>query len=148
MNAERINRIVDAVEDIERNIGRLRELQTVSLAEYTSNGNQDLRDSVERKFEKLTEAVLDIAGQILKEEGKSVPARRKQRITELETECVIKPSLAKRLRDSVGFRDVLSHTYGSIVNDQLVYEAMQNSLNRYVEFLAAVDLYLSNVSEE
>lgn len=148
MNVERVNRIVDAVEDIERNVRRLRELQTVSLSEYTNDENQDLRDAVERKFEKLTEAVLDIAGEILKEGGKRVPSRRKQRITGLENEGVIEPTLAERLRDSVGFRDVLSHTYGSIVNDEIVYEAMQGSLDRYVEFLAAVDLYLSNVSEK
>lgn len=80
MNAERLNRIVDAVEDIERNVERLRELRNVSFSAYTSEGNQDLRDvvrkqrfltanqksttsgnAVERKFEKLTEAILDIA---------------------------------------------------------------------------------------
>lgn len=83
MKAERINRIVDAVEDIERNVERLRELQAVSMSEYTSDENQDLRDAVERKFEKLTEAVLDITGELLKEEGKPVPERRKRRISEL-----------------------------------------------------------------
>lgn len=148
MNAERLNRIVDAVEDIERNVERLRELRNVSFSEYTSEGNQDLRDAVERKFEKLTEAILDIAGQILKEEVGKAPLRRKLKITEIENEGIIGPKLAERLRDSVEFRDVLSHTYGPIVNDEIVYEAMQNSLDRYVEFLAAVEVYLSNVSEE
>jgi uncharacterized protein YutE (UPF0331/DUF86 family) len=175
MKAERINRIVDAVEDIERNVERLRdtigytyvnefagtgrrirsraysrqyELQAVSMSEYTSDENQDLRDAVERKFEKLTEAVLDIAGELLKEEGVPVPERRKRRLSELEAEGIIEPALADRLRDSVGFRDVLSHTYGPVVNDEIVYEAMQNSLDRYVEFLVAVDRYLSDITEE
>ncbi len=76
------------------------------------------------------------------------PPRRKLKITEIENEGIIGPKLTERLRDSVEFRDVLSHTYGPIVNDEIVYEAMQNSLDRYVEFLAAVEVYLPNVSEE
>lgn len=95
----------------ERNVERLRELQSVSMSEYTSDENQDLRGAVERKFEKLTETVLDIAGKLLKEEGIPVPERRKRRLSELEAEGIIEPALADRLRDSVGFRDVLSHLW-------------------------------------
>lgn len=141
--SERANRIADAVEDIERNVSRLRELQRLSRAEYKRDDNQDLRDATERKFEKLAEATLDVTESILKQEGVAIPSRRKQTIVALEWTGAIDPDLADRLREAIEFRDVLSHTYGPIVNDDIVYDSMQRSLGRYVEFVAAVDSYLS-----
>lgn len=51
--------------------------------------------------------------------------------------------MSERLRTAVGFRDVLAHTYGPIVNDDIVYDALQNDLERYVDFVKAVDGYLN-----
>lgn len=146
LSSERANRIADAVESIERNVSRLREVQSLNLEEYKSSANRELRDATERKFEKLIEAVLDIAESILKQEGIDVPSRRKATIESVETEGVIDTGLADRLREAVGFRDILSHTYGPVVNDDIVYDAVQNSLSRYVEFVEAVDEYLSGTS--
>ena len=70
---DRANRIADAVESIERDVVRLRELQAVTRQEYGADDAQDLRDAVERKFEKLAEATLDVATQIAKQEGRRVP---------------------------------------------------------------------------
>lgn len=108
---------------------------------------QDLRDAVERKFEKLAEATLDAATQITKQEGRRVPERRKARIDAIKALDVVDADLADRLREAVAFRDVLAHTYGAIVNDDLVYDALQNGLDRYVDFVGAVDRYLSNVDD-
>lgn len=145
---DRANRIADAVEDIEQNVTRLRELQNLSRAEYMADDEQDRRDAVERKFEKLTEAVLDIATEILKQERSSAPERRKQTVAALESEGVIDDRLATQLEEAVGFRDVLAHTYGPIVNDDIVYNALQNDLDRYVRFVEAVDEYLQEVTEK
>lgn len=56
---------------------------------------------------------------------------------------VIDDQLRQRLHDAIGFRDVLAHTYGPIVNDDIVYDALQNGLDRYVEFAEVVHRYLS-----
>lgn len=77
--SDRVNRITEAIEDIERNLSALREKQQLSRAEYKASDNQDLRDAVERKFEKLAEAVLDIADQLLKHERGSSPRGRKDK---------------------------------------------------------------------
>lgn len=144
---DRANRIADAVEAIERDVLRLRELRGTSRDEYGDEDNQDLRDAVERKFEKLAEATLDVANQIVEQEGRRVTNRRKATIDAIEELGVVEPELADRLRRAVAFRDVLAHTYGPIVNDDLVYNALQNSLDRYVEFVEAVDTYLSRFDE-
>ncbi len=56
LSADRANRIADAVEDIERNVTRLRTYQQLSRAEYSATGEQDRRDAIERKFEKLADS--------------------------------------------------------------------------------------------
>lgn len=146
--ADRVNRIADAVEDIEQNLTRLRAFRQLSREEYTASDEQDRRDAVERKFEKLTEAILDIAAEICKQERGAVPDRRKDIVAALAEEAVIDEDLAKRLRAAVGFRDVLSHTYGTIVNDDLVYDALQHDLGRYADFVDAVDSYLSRYVDD
>lgn len=93
--AARANRIADAVEDIEYNVSRLRDLQHLSRAEYTAEDEQDRRDATERKFEKLAEAVLDVAESILKQEGESIPTHRKETIRAVGRTGVIDPELAE-----------------------------------------------------
>jgi uncharacterized protein YutE (UPF0331/DUF86 family) len=111
--------------------------------EYLSAEYRETREAVEREFEKLTAAVVDIAQTILKAEGIVVPDHRKAAIDELETLDVIDSTPAQKLRDAIGFRDVLAHSYGTVVNDDIVYDALQNSLERYVTFVEAVSRYLS-----
>jgi len=141
--ADRANRIADAVETIERNVSQLRTHQQLSHDEYTRPGEQDRRDAVERKFVKLAEAMIDIAPELCKQERETLPEQRKERIRILADENIIDESLAERLRAALGFRDVLAHTYGPIVNDDIVYEALQNDLERYVDFVETVDCYLN-----
>ena len=81
---------------------------------------QDRRDAIERKFEKRVEAVIDIASELCKQERDDVPDRRKDIVTALEDKGLVREVLADRLREAVAFRDVLAHTYGPIVNDDIV----------------------------
>jgi uncharacterized protein YutE (UPF0331/DUF86 family) len=141
--ADRANRIADAVEAIERNVSDLRAYRRLSREEYTSPTDRNRRDAIERKFVKLTEATLDIASELCKEERQTLPEKRKDKITALAEEGIIDEALAERLRAAVGFRDVLAHTYGPVVNDDIVYDALQNDLERYVDFVKAVDGYLN-----
>ena len=87
--ADRANRIADAVEDIERNVTRLRTFQELSRGEYSAADEQDRRDAIERKFEKLAEAVVDIASELCKQERGTTPDHRKATITALEDEGLI-----------------------------------------------------------
>ena len=142
--AELLARVADGIEAIERTVSELRTLQNVSRATYKSDDNRMRRDAVERKFEKLTAAVVDVAKTVLRIEGRSVPDHRKATVSELAAAGVIDDELAEQLRAAVGFRDVLAHTYGPIVNDDIVYDALQNSLERYVRFVERIDDYLAD----
>lgn len=51
--ADMLSRITDAIESIQRNVTALQERQDLSREAYKADRNRDLRDAVERKFEKL-----------------------------------------------------------------------------------------------
>lgn len=138
-----VQRIADGVEDIERTIRELRSFQSMTLEEYQSSDHRQTRAAVERHFETLTAATLDVAKTICRLESVAIPDHRKDVIRELESRGIIEAELAVRLREAVAFRDVLAHSYGPIINDELVFDALQHSLDRYVDFVAAVDEYLS-----
>lgn len=87
--------------------------------------------------------MIDVGETVLRIEQDTVPDRRKAVVTELEPVGVIDAELGEKLRAAVGFRDVLAHTYGPVVNDDIVYDALQNSLDRYVTFVERIDQYLS-----
>lgn len=139
-------RIADAIEDIEQNVDRLRSYQELSRQEYRAEENLERREAVERKFEKLTAATIDVAETILAAERPSVPDQRRSVIGGLREDGVIDEALAQDLQEAVGFRDVLAHTYGPIINDDIVYDALQNSLGRDVTFVEAIDEYLSETT--
>lgn len=144
LSAEDANRIADAVEEIERNVSRLRRHQTLPLAEYQDPSNLETREAVERKFVKLTAATVDAAETILRAERGTPPDHRKKTITGLREEGIVDEELASKLHEAIGFRDVLAHSYGPIVDDDIVYDALQHSLDRYVEFAEAVQDYLEH----
>lgn len=147
LSAERANRIADGLEAIERDLNRLRELQSLTIDDYTADGNQDVRAVVERRFETLTEATLDVSRQLVRQEGRSVPDRRKATIDVLEDLGILDSDVSERLREAVAFRDVLAHTYGPVIDDELVYDALQDGLDRFVLFVQAVDRYVTSFEE-
>lgn len=73
--AGRANRIADAAEAIEELVTQLQEHRELSHKEYTDPTVQDRRDAIERKFVKLTEATLDIAAELCKQERNNPPER-------------------------------------------------------------------------
>ncbi|MFC3959067.1 type VII toxin-antitoxin system HepT family RNase toxin [Halovivax cerinus] len=148
LSAERATRIADAIEAIEQNVSGLERYRDLSRSEYRSDESTERREAVERKFEKLIAATVDIAETIIAADGASVPGRRKDAITGLERRGVIDEALARRLREAVGFRDVLAHTYGPVINDDIVYDALQESLGRYVAFAEAIDAYLDDALDD
>lgn len=138
-----VQRIADGVEDIERTVRELRSFQSLTLEKYQSPDHRQTRAAVERHFETLTAATVDVAKTICRLESVAVPNHRKNVIREVESCGVIDDDLGARLREAIAFRDVLAHSYGPIINDELVFDALQHSLDRYVAFVSAVEEYLS-----
>lgn len=143
IEVELLVRIADGVQAIERNLEELRQFQRLPLEEYVREENRLTRDAVERKFEKLVAATVDVGRTILRAEDVAIPAHRKRTIAKLDEREIIPDDLSDELQDAVGFRDVLAHTYGPIIKDELVYDALQDGLDRFVHFVQCVDQYLN-----
>lgn len=140
--ADRLSRILSAVETIEESLGVLARKQRMSRDEYKRDS--DTRDIVERRFVKMTEAAIDIAEELVKHERGHPPESNPTAMRALGEEGILSATLAEELAQGARFRNVLSHTYGSIIDHDVVYNALQD-LERYRLFAQAVGDYLDSL---
>lgn len=136
---DEIQRILSAAETIEESLGILVQHQTLDRAEYDKR--RDIQDIVERRFVKLTEASLDIARTIVIAERGSIPESNPGTMLALENEAVLSTETAAAMAQAARFRNVLAHTYGNAIDDNAVYDALQD-LDRYRQFLREVRGFL------
>ena len=136
-----VERIVSAVETMEVSLSVLADNQSVSREEYMAD--RAVRDIVERRFVKLTEAALDIARTLLAHEREGQPDSNPAVMVALGKVGVLDDTTTEKLTQAARFRNVLAHTYGDAVDNDDVYDALQN-LDRYRDFLLAVREYLSD----
>ena len=140
--ADRLNRILTAVETIEESLGVLARKQRLSRDEYKSDS--DTRDIVERRFVKMTEASIDIGEELVKHERGHPPASNPESMRALDEIGVLSSTLAEEMAQGARFRNVLSHTYGRIIDNDVVYNALQD-LERYRLFVQAVRDHLDTI---
>ena len=138
--SDRLSRILNGIETIEESLGVLARKQQVSRDEYKSDS--DTQDIVERRFVKMTEAAIDIAEELVKHERGHPPESNPAAMRALGEERVISATLAEDMAQGARFRNVLSHTYGSIIDHDVVYNALQD-LERYRLFAQAIGDYLN-----
>ena len=140
--ADRFSRILTAVETIEESLGVLARKQHISRADYKADS--DTRDIVERRFVKMTEASIDIAEELVKHERGQPPVSNPGSMRTLGEMGVLSGALAEEMAQGARFRNVLSHTYGNIIDHDVVYNALQD-LERYRAFVQAVRDYLDSI---
>jgi len=117
------DRVRSKLGSLEANLQGLREKQTASKEAYLTD--RDLRDVVERRFEKAIQASLDIASHIVASEGYREPNDYGDLFRILEENGVLSPELTDRMVEMAGFRNVLAHEYAGI-DDERVYEQLQD----------------------
>lgn len=136
-----LKRILTAVETIEESLGVLARKQRISRADYKNDS--DTRDIVERRFVKMTEASIDIAEELVKYERDHPPESNPKSMRDLGEIGILSGDVAEEMAQGARFRNVLSHTYGNIIQHDIVYNALQD-LERYRAFVAAVQDYLDD----
>jgi uncharacterized protein YutE (UPF0331/DUF86 family) len=114
--ADRLNRIVTAVETIEESLGVLARKQRVTREAYKADS--DTRDIVERRFVKMTEAAIDISEELVKHERGRPPTSNPASMRTLGEMGVLSGSLAEEMAQGTRFRNVLSHTYGNVIDHE------------------------------
>ena len=91
----------------------------------------------------MTEAAINIAEELVKHERGQPPASNPASMRALGEIGVLSGSLAEEMAQGARFRNVLSHTYGNIIDHDVVYNAVQD-LERYRGFAQAVRDYLES----
>lgn len=137
-----IERIVTAVETVETSLAVLADKQSLSREVYRAD--REVRDVVERRFVKTTEAVLDIAETLVVNERGEHPESNPAAMLTLSECGVLESDTAERMAQAARFRNVLAHTYGDVIDHDEVYDALQD-LARYRDFLVEVRAYLDKI---
>jgi uncharacterized protein YutE (UPF0331/DUF86 family) len=131
-------RIQDKREEIEQYVDELESILPTTFSAYQQN--LEKKAACERYFEKIVEAVIDLAFLIIKENNFRIPEEEKETFDVLVEEKIISNDLAVKLKDAKGMRNIISHQYGSI-DDKVVFVSITDELRKDVrEFLKSTQL--------
>lgn len=134
---ERIN---NKIIEIEKYLEELESVLPKSFEEYSFDWR--IRDICERRFEKIIEAIEDLAFLVVSYKELKYPEYEKEIFDILHENNIISEILAKKLKDAKGMRNFIVHQYGKI-DDELVFEAVTEQLVKDVtEFLNEIERVL------
>lgn len=120
-----MSRIKEKIAEIEEYIDELEEFMPENYESYM----QDMKTKAacERYFEKITEAMVDLAFLIIKDKGLKQPEDDKEAFDALAKEKITSEELAERLKRAKGMRNIIAHQYGS-VDDEIVFHSITEEL--------------------
>jgi uncharacterized protein YutE (UPF0331/DUF86 family) len=128
-------RITDKIDEIEKYLEELSKIMPQTLVEY-----QELKTRAvcERYFEKIIEAVVDLAFLVIKFKSLKIPEDDKSTFNVLLEAGIIPGDLSEKLKEAKGMRNLLAHKYGYI-DDEIVFESITEELEKYVsEFIKKI----------
>lgn len=139
---DRVETIVEKVEYMGTCLEILAEKQSIPRDAYVED--VETRDVVERQFEKLTGAALDVARMLLRDADGRAPNSNAAAMERLHEVGILTETVADEMAQAALFRNVLAHEYGDVLDHDTVYEALQD-LERYRLFLHEIRDYLDDV---
>ena len=125
-----MSKINEKINEVQRYLDELMGMVPNSLEEYESN--KIIRAACERYFEKVIEAVTDLAFMVIILKKFRVPDDDINSFKILEENQIIDNEMYNRLKDSKGMRNFIAHQYGQI-NDKMVYGAMKEELEKDIK---------------
>ena len=129
-------RINDKIREIEDYLSELEEIMPKNFHEYKTD--LKTKAACERYFEKIIEAVIDLAFLIIKDKGYKIPEEDKEAFDILANEKIIPQELSIRLKEAKGMRNIIAHEYGKI-DDELIFhsitEEIQSDVNKLIKSL-------------
>jgi uncharacterized protein YutE (UPF0331/DUF86 family) len=140
--SERVETMVEKAEFVEECLAILASRQSISREDYRTD--PVTRDVVERRFEKASQACIDIGRMLLRDIDGRAPDSNAAVMERLATVGVLSEETASDMAQAAMFRNVLAHEYGDVLDQDIVYEALQD-LGRYRTFLHEFRDYLVDV---
>ena len=137
-------RITDKMDDLEQCLRELEDYLPAAVDEYLGSGMR--RRACERAFQLAFENLLDICNMIISDEGLGIPIDSKYSISKLCQFDVIPESLASRLEELTGFRNLLVHQYGR-VDDSVAYTSLRDESRDFYEFLEEIEKFITSKTD-
>lgn len=133
-------RTKEKIKEIENYISELTGFLPDSFEEYIRDAKT--KAACERYFERIIGSVIDLAFLVIKEKSLKTPEEDKEAFDILASEGIISDSLAGRLKDAKGMRNIIAHQYGSI-DDETVFTSITEELIRDAkEFIRSIKITL------
>ena len=123
-------RVLAKIDELE---GYLRELEQVKPASLEEYKKIEKKRSSERLLQLSIECMIDICALMVTGLRLGLPSEEDDLFERLEQAGIISPLMKETLRKMKAFRNILVHEYGRI-DDQLVYELLQNKLGDFDTF--------------
>ena len=121
----KMNRINEKIIEVEQFLEELESCLPDDFIEYKQDFK--IRAIGERYFEKIIEAIIDIAFLIIKEKNLKQPEYEKQVFDILFNNKIISQELSLKLQDAKGMRNIIAHEYGK-VDDELIFHSLTEEL--------------------
>lgn len=132
-----MTRISDKLIEIEKYLEELESILPLDFEEYKKNFK--IKAVGERYFEKIVEAVIDLAFLVAGEKRLRKPEEEEGIFSVLKDNKILSEELCLKLQDAKGMRNIISHQYGKI-NDELVFNSLTEELIPDVnEFLGVIE---------
>ena len=123
-------RVLAKIDELE---GYLRELEQVKPASREEYKKIEKKRSSERLLQLSVECMIDICALMVTGLRLGLPSEEDDLFERLQEAGIISPLMKETLRKMKAFRNILVHEYGRI-DDQLVYEILQNKLGDFEIF--------------
>lgn len=133
-----MSRITDKIAEIEEYASALEEFMPNDFNKYLNDIKT--KAACERYFEKITEAIVDLAFLILKDLGLKIPDDDKTAFDLLAKEKLLQQNIAEKLKNAKGMRNILAHQYGD-VDDEIVF----NSITK--EIIKDTKMFLNSIKK-
>lgn len=134
-----MDKIDDKILEIEKYLDELESFAPDNFQEYIDNFEK--KAACERYFEKIIEAVVDLAYLIIRHKNLKIPEEEKETFGVLSKANIIPKTLEIKLKEAKGMRNIISHQYGN-VDDEIVFESItsqiQEDVRMFVKYLKKI----------
>ncbi len=132
-----MTRITEKITEIDEYFDQLSQIKPDTVEEY--KGNLEKKAACERYVEKIVEAATDLAFLVIKVKKLSIPEDDINAFALLAENNIIDETLATKLKNAKGMKNIIAHQYGKI-NDDVVFEAITEELEQDIEaFMTCVE---------
>ncbi len=126
---ERIN---DKIEEIEKYLDNLSSYIPNNFDDYVNDIKT--KDACEHCFEKIIEALADLAFLVINQEGWTAPKDDIDAFFVLSDKNMIPKNLAQKMKEAKTMRNFIAHQYGK-VDDEMVFNSINGELVKDTEEL-------------